>query len=151
MSQIAIRSYGNPKWLLTVGAILILISLAFFIKTLIFLSHDNLVAEGKVIALEQNVPTGRGGYTYNPTIEFTDGNGTVHIFKSKYGEGKNTYYPTWEIGQTIPVIYDPSRPELAEIKSFRSQWLFAVFPFIMGAIFFVAYFLSPKGVIKTNA
>ncbi len=81
---------------------------------------------GTVIRVEksESTSTDEDGFSststsYYPVLEFTDQNGKKHEFKASVGgNNKNK----WKISQTTEIIYDPTNPKKASIKSFMQLW-----------------------------
>ena len=93
---------------------------------------------------------GRDVSTYAPRFEFIDGNGEVQRVTSPQSSSFNSE----EIGDTIPILYDPENPTDANIDSFGNLWLGSVLLSVFGLIFFIVgagmfYLVSRRqGMIK---
>lgn len=57
--------------------------------------------------------------SYVPVVEFTTGAGRVVRFRSATGSSA----PEYEVGAFVDVLYDPARPDTAEISDFAQFWL----------------------------
>ncbi len=84
-------------------------------------------ATGVVVALTQS--PGEGGSLQHPVVEFQTANGEVVEFESPVGQNP----PAYQVGQRVPVLYDPGRPEAATIRSFVSLWLWCLVTGLLGA------------------
>lgn len=78
------------------------------------------------------------GKSYYPVYSFVDVYGTRHKIYSKSG----SYPPEYEIGDSIPIFYDPENPEKIKMDSFASLWVGSIIagvlgliPFLMGVLF----------------
>jgi hypothetical protein len=86
-------------------------------------------AEGQVVSIHESesiaddIDERRGLrrriVSYIPVVEFTTVANRVVRFRS--GTGSNT--PDYEVGATVDVLYDPARPDAAEIADFAQFWL----------------------------
>jgi hypothetical protein len=80
------------------------------------------VVEGRVTALEY-VPTnssarnGRGS-ALSPTVTFTTRTGTARAMVGSV----NRYPSPWNVGDTVDVVYDPARPERADLLTELEGW-----------------------------
>ena len=89
-------------------------------------------AKGEVVALEEEPPTDAQELpTYRPVVTFTVGPTQRKVrFKSM----AHSNPPQYKVGDAVPVLYDPDRPDDARIRSFTSLWLLAL---ILGGLGFV--------------
>ena len=78
------------------------------------------------------------GTTYYPVYSFVDVYGTRHKIYSKTG----SYPPSYKVGDSIPIFYDPENPENIKRDSFVSLWMGSVIagalgliPFLIGVLF----------------
>lgn len=93
-------------------------------------------AEGTVVGNEESVATGGRGAprTYHhPIVAFATAKGEKVRFAS--GVGRRTALPK---GSAVRVVFDPERPEDAEIASFARLWLMPVVAAILGLPFLAA-------------
>ena len=61
-----------------------------------------------------------------PKIRFSSRDGKTHTFVSPLGRGK-----PYVNGTEVSVVYDPSRPEDAEIAGFARNWMI---PLVLAAV-----------------
>ena len=73
---------------------------------------------GVVIEMER-VESSKGGPTFHPVFTFTDGAGLVHTQRTPFGSSSFTFEP----GEKVTVLYDPSAPKNSKIDSFETVWL----------------------------
>jgi Protein of unknown function (DUF3592) len=73
--------------------------------------------------------SGGGGTMHHPVVEFRTEDGEVVEFASPYGQNP----PAYRVGQRVPVLYDPDRPETAALRSFASLWLACLVTALLGA------------------
>ena len=90
---------------------------------------------GNVVRLEESNSSEGGCCVYSPVIEFTAG-GQTYSFES----GNASDPPAYEVGQEVPVLYDPGNPETAQINSFFERWVFTII--IIPAMIFAALILN---------
>jgi len=64
----------------------------------------------------------------HPVVKFRTKDGEVVEFESPYGQNP----PAYRVGQRVPVLYDPDRPEAAAIQSFVSPWLWCLVTGLLG-------------------
>jgi hypothetical protein len=113
-----------------IGALaMVAIGLFFMVRTIVFL-REAVSTEGRIIAL--NGSSGSKGTTYYPEVEYIRPDGQPQRFK----EGGSSNRPG-EVGEMVPVKFDPERPERARIdKPFR-LWGLPVFFFFLAALFLI--------------
>ncbi len=76
---------------------------------------------------------------YYPVLKFQTKDGQDVQFQASVGvSSKNKY----KVGQKLEVVYDPSKPEKAKIKSFIQLWLITIILTVIGAVFVVAGILT---------
>ena len=77
-------------------------------------------ATGVVIDFHTRISTGKShGPSYAPVVRFTTANGEPEQFTSSLA----TNPPRFQIGQPVPVAYDPANPNHATIDSFLDNWI----------------------------
>ena len=69
--------------------------------------------------------------TYYPVVEFDDGDGQTHEFRSSAGSNP----PAYSEGDRVEVLYDPGDPQQASINSFTSLWVGPLVTGGLGAVF----------------
>jgi hypothetical protein len=106
------------------------------------------LASGVVVALQKQIFNPGTSGVFCPTIEFTTASGEIVRFESSYG----TMPASHKVGQVVKVLYDPKKPDSAEIDSGLSNWLvpgclmiFAIGAFFFSIMFFGLYFFLSKG------
>lgn len=72
----------------------------------------------------------RGRIAYQPIVSFTDQTGQQRYFTSQVSSNP----PAYAKGESVAVLYDPSRPDKAMIDSFVDRHLGSLMFGIMGAI-----------------
>lgn len=84
------------------------------------LEHRGERTTGTVIALEKHVwySTRQTTVEYAPRVRFQLPDGRPVEFSSAAGNNP----PDWHIGDAIPVLYSPSHPQRAEVRSFWQLW-----------------------------
>lgn len=90
------------------------------LQTSFQLQSNGVTTTGTVAAVEEF----SGVHTYsNSTFKFI----VEYVVDGEtYSITSNTYYPTrsssW-VGESMPIIYDPENPRVAQIDSFEERWL----------------------------
>lgn len=72
---------------------------------------------GVVTGYEEN-HSREGGLTYSPIIAYTAADQS-HTFVSS----NSSYPPAYEIGEEVPLLYNPQDPTLARVDSWWELWL----------------------------
>jgi hypothetical protein len=106
-----------------VGGLITIAGLIWLTRTGWFTLHASK-APGLVIAMERhdsNDPeTGLPlRPTFHPVFTFTDSAGTVHTQCASVGSSSYTFEP----GEKVTILYDPSTPENSMIDSFQAMWV----------------------------
>ena len=86
--------------------------------------QQRATAVGMVVEL---IRQPRGGLA--PVVEFTAPAGAAVRFNSAFSVMPTTH----RVGETIPVLFDPSRPEAAEADTWMSRWFLTVLLAAFGA------------------
>ncbi|WP_018915928.1 DUF3592 domain-containing protein [Vreelandella zhanjiangensis] len=90
-----------------------------------------VTTEGTVIELVRS--RSEDSITYRPVVQFTSQNNSTIEFLSTTGSNPPSYSP----GQRVEVMYDPSNPVDAKLKSFFSLWGAPLIVGGLGALFFL--------------
>ena len=90
---------------------------------------DSLVGDGQVISFVEQVSDDSS--TYAPVINYFDVDGISYEFVSNTSSNP----PAYDIGDPVEVLYLPSTPETAQIKSFFSLWGAAMIMLLVGIAF----------------
>jgi hypothetical protein len=108
----------------------------------------SMLASGVVVALQKQVLNPGSSGVYCPTIEFTTTSGEIVRFESSYG----TMPASHKVGQVVKILYDPKKPNTAEIDSGLSNWfvpgcliVFAIGAFLFGIMFLGLFFILSNG------
>ncbi|MEY4744400.1 MAG: hypothetical protein RL272_345 [Candidatus Parcubacteria bacterium] len=126
---------GNPAIL--VGIVFFVVGLgALAIAVWLAMDTRSFVAgaartQGTVIAVEAGSSGGDSSPTYHPTVRFTDAGGKEVTFTSSTG----TNPPSHREGDSVTVLYEPGRPQHAEIDSFVDIWLAPLIAGVFGVVF----------------
>ena len=73
------------------------------------------------------------GHAYQPKITFTTQTGEKVVLTSVGMSNP----PRFRVGQEVPVVYDPSNPHKARIRSFASLWFASLLFGGLGSLFFL--------------
>lgn len=79
------------------------------------------VTNGTVIEMEESSSSDGGCCVYSPVVKF-QANGQTYSFDG----GNASYPPAYEVGETVPVIYNPANPNTAQINKWSERWLFPI-------------------------
>lgn len=113
----------------TVGIGMLVASFFVFSSTTSFISRA-LEANGKVTDLERS-RSSNSSTTYRPVVEFTTATGKRIEFVSSVGSSP----PSHRVGEAVKVLYNPTDPESARIKSFFQLWFGFLIVFGLGLVF----------------
>lgn len=75
-------------------------------------------ASGTILEVERST-TSKGRSAYHPIFSFRDASGITHTQRTSTGSG----YYSFERGENVTVLYDPSAPKNSKIDSFMTLWL----------------------------
>ncbi|HKS29886.1 MAG TPA: DUF3592 domain-containing protein [Pyrinomonadaceae bacterium] len=114
-----------------IGLGLLVASVFVYLNTRNFI-NASAKAQGTVIAHAQG-RSSDGDVTYAPVISFRTESGQTVEFKS----GTSSTSASPPVGQQVEVLYNPQRPEEAEINSFSSLWALNIILAGLGAGFFI--------------
>jgi hypothetical protein len=123
--------------MLAVGLFILCGSLFFANQTLTFV-RASLKTQGTVVRLRK-VNGRKRQANYAPVFAFTDAAG--HSFTVNSHSVSNP--PSYSIGDTVPVLYQPDDPQHATIDSFVELWLWALIGGSIGALFTGLSFWGP--------
>jgi hypothetical protein len=91
------------------------------LKTSFHLQSNGVKTDGTIVALEKHSsPRPGSGPVFKFIVEY-DVDGETYTLKSLTAYGA---LDTHEVGDTIPVIYDPEDPTIAQIDTFTERWIF---------------------------
>lgn len=113
-----------------VGIGMLLASFFVFSNTTSFIARA-VEADGRVTDLERSRSSSGSGTTYRPVVEFTAATGKRIEFVSSVGSSP----PSHRVGEAVKVLYNPTNPQRARIKSFFQLWFGFLIVFVMGLVF----------------
>jgi Protein of unknown function (DUF3592) len=116
-----------------IGSIFLAAAAVSFISTARFLSSA-ITTQASFAGSKTRTGGNHGGVFYYPQFSFHTQDGREVIFTARDGSTDQPYV----VGQRVPVVYDPTRPEHAELDSFWSLWA--------GALFLAAFALPFAGI-----
>ena len=117
-------------WLLGIGLVPLGIGAFAFFRTLRFLRTAQTTSGVVNEVLFMHVSD---GHIYRPRITFTTQAGETVPLTSVMDSSRQEF----RVGQQVPVIYDPSHPSRARLRSFPSLWLVSLIFAFVGAIPFI--------------
>lgn len=126
----AAEKVGSGLNKLTIGCSIIFANLFFAafclwgvyaLYTAYKLNTEGEVTNGTVVELEESSSSDGGCCVYSPVVEFQV-NGQTYSFDG----GNASSPPAYEVGETVPVIYNPANPNSAQINKWGERWLFPI-------------------------
>jgi hypothetical protein len=90
---------------------------------------------GVVVRMQESNTSEGGCCVYSPVVEFT-ASGQTYSFEG----GNASDPPAYKVGEQVPVLYNPARPETAQINKWTERWLFPII--IMPAMIFAALLVN---------
>ncbi len=90
---------------------------------------------GVVVRLTEQSDANGGCCTYVPVVEFEAG-GTTYSFDGDTASDP----PEYEVNENVPVLYDPSDPNTAQINKFSERWLMPII--LIPAMIFASIILT---------
>jgi hypothetical protein len=102
--------------MIVVSAVSLAVAGMFANRTRHFLARA-VPATGTVVRLDR-VTTKDHGDSYRPVFEYADAQGRMHTI---YSSGSSSP-PEYQVGDKIPVLYDPSDPSDARIRGLFWLW-----------------------------
>ncbi len=119
-------------WLFSVLGILMLVGEGFYVKNEYSFVQRAKQTQGTVLELVRHVSSGsKRSVTYAPRVKFVLPDGTVHEFTSEMSSSN----PGYAVGQPVKVLYDPAKPEEAEIDSWLAIWGGPAILGLLGVVF----------------
>jgi hypothetical protein len=102
---------------------------------------------GVVVRLDEQSDAEGGCCTYVPIVEF-QADGTTYSFDGNTASDP----PQYQVNEEVPVLYDPSDPNTAQINKFSDRWLMPIIliPAMILASIIVTFFMIRAG-FKGNA
>lgn len=113
------------------GAVCLGVGLAFLIHTQRFVDRAE-VAPGVVIEL-LHTRDRDGDVLYRPLVGYQTAGGALVEFASTF----ESHPPAYEVGEKVTVLYDPTHPDEARLRSFFSLWGIAAVFGTLGSVFFL--------------
>jgi hypothetical protein len=95
------------------------------------LGKNGETTTGIVIELEEGTDGDGNCCTYSPVIEF-EANGQTYTFESSNASNP----PEYQVGEKIRILYNPQKPNNAQINKVSERWLMPVL--VIPAMFFGA-------------
>ena len=118
--------------ILPLGILMLLGATYLYFDTRAWLKRS-VEAQGSVIEMVPVRDRETGSLTFAPLIRFQTTDGKTVEFQSTFQSNP----PAYTAGQTVPVLYDPDRPNSAAIASLFSIWGVTIILSAVGAIFLV--------------
>lgn len=117
-----------------VGLILLVASIFVYFNTRAFIDRS-VITTGTVVDMSAEWDEDHDR-VYYPIIEFETATGERASFKSNV----SSTTPDDDIGNTVPVRYDPADPDNAGVNTFLALWFATIFLVIIGVVFTVLGF-----------
>jgi uncharacterized protein DUF3592 len=125
------------------------LALGFFYVTRMLRLGKRGVRTVGIIRERKESPRSEGGSTLNVTVDFEDHAGTRRQVTTPVITGGISFGRSgrnYEIGDQVPIVYDPQRPTELRINTFLNTWLGPIVVITMGLIFVTASVLILTGV-----
>jgi len=102
------------------------------------LEQNGVAVVGTVVRLEKSSDSDGGCCVYSPVIEFA-ANDQTYSFESNNASDP----PAYNVGEQVPVIFDPADPATAQINKWSERWLMPIIliPAMIFAALIVNFFL----------
>ncbi|MEO8089185.1 MAG: DUF3592 domain-containing protein [Gemmatimonadales bacterium] len=115
-----------------IGIGMLVASFFVFSNTTSFIARA-VEADGRVTDLERARSNSSSGSstTYRPVVEFITATGKRIEFVSSVGSSP----PSHRVGEAVKVLYNPTNPQSARIKSFFQLWFGFLIVFALGLVF----------------
>lgn len=130
------RKQLSPRGQRVVGAIFALVGAGMLAGGLYWGWHTRqflkTAATAPGVVVEMVASRGSKSTTYAPVYTFTDGQGVPHKIRSSSSSNP----PSYSVGETVQVFYDPQNPESALLDGWFELWGGATIIGGMGSIFF---------------
>jgi hypothetical protein len=95
------------------------------------LQTNGISVTGTVVQMREQSDAESGCCTYVPVVQF-EANGQTFTFEG----GIASDPPQYQVGESVPVVYDPADPQTAQINKGFERWIFPVL--IIPAMLFAA-------------
>jgi len=105
-----------------------------------------VTAKGRVLEMVSRSRS-KGKTSYAPKVSFKTAEGKTVEFTSKLSSSP----PSYGVGETVDVLYDPAEPQSAEVKGFLSLWLGPIVLSIMGSFMFFFSLFGGRFYRKKNS
>lgn len=120
-------------WLFAFIGMVALAGTAYWVTVELDFVNRAQKSQGTVLELVRHVSSGsKRTVTYAPRVRFVLPDGSVHEFTSEMSSSD----PGYTVGQPVKVLYDPAKPETAEIDSWFVIWFGPGILGFLGAVFF---------------
>jgi len=117
----------------TIGA-LMLVGTFFAYTSASNFVEQSISTRGVVVEMLRSRPSSSSSnsYMYKPVVQFVDKNGSEIEFMSSTSSNP----PSYGVGESVEVLYNPESPNDAKIKSFFSIWGVVTILGVIGVVFF---------------
>jgi hypothetical protein len=113
------------------GGGLVLLGLFFLVRTWMFVQRA-VTVEGTVVGMDAK-PSSKGT-GYSPITEYRTPDGSVY----RITESSSSSHPSVEVGETVPVKYDPAKPDKGRLTRPLYLWGLGGFLVLLGLVLAVA-------------
>lgn len=118
-----------------IGFILLGVALYLYLDKQAFLDKAE-ISQGKVIELLRTKSD--NSISYRPVVEYITKKGIKIEFSSSLSSNPASY----NVGENVPVLYDPINPNKAEINGFKALYLGPLIVGTIGIVFFLIGFMA---------
>lgn len=124
------------KKMIVLGILLVGVGAVSSIRTLVFLNRA-VPDVGEIVELVERKNFSRDTL-YAPVFTFRDNTGETHTVFSSIARA----IPAGDVGDTIPILYDPGNPKNAEVNNFISIWGLSIIFGSLGVVFIAAFWIA---------
>ncbi|NCC21314.1 MAG: DUF3592 domain-containing protein [Alphaproteobacteria bacterium] len=118
----------------------------FFLYDFLNLRATGQSVQGQVVGYEESYDS-ESGTSYYPVVTFFDTQGTRRELRGNMGGNSQKF----EIGETVPVVFEVRDPEHFYIDDFWPNVLFPSAFVAMGSLFLVVFYLGATGKVRSGA
>lgn len=132
-------------WFLVTAGLAAIGGTIWLVYTMWFVAHA-AKAQGHIVAMRSSAGP-HGSTEYAPVFAFNDASGITHTQLCSVSSSGYSY----EVGEKVPVLYDPARPVHSNIDSFTAIWLFPLL--VVGVSLFtgsllVVWYIAFNSIVK---
>lgn len=90
---------------------------------------------------QTTVQDGTESGAYYPVVAFTPMNGA----SVRFTDGAGSLPPDYEVGESVPVLYDPANPQKARLNTWKRVWFVPILLMSVGGLPFLVFWVWAVG------